>query len=429
MTRGRELTETVGAGGPRPEAERDRPLEVVMVTRRPPEEHGGVERVVRGLIHGMRAARPTWTVQVRSAFSRSGRLEGLDGVSDVLSALRLGWRLRPCTADVLLVHAPECVWGIRLLAKPAWDRRSARRGHPAPALVAVWHGAGRRPHLVLRPEGDPLARLLAGFRSRQERWGLRADRHVVVHSAVRADLGTEYGFDGDSVVIENAIDDEQRARLAGRPPERGDAPLTALWIGQSGHRKGLDVALAAHEIARRENPHLRLLVAGLPPGPPLPGVEWLGVVAPAEVAQVYHRADVLLFPTRYEAHPLVVLEAMTAGLAVIASDAVPAGVVEHGRNGYVITGHDPQDYAAALGTLGADPALRRRLGRASRADAQRFTQSAAVASYIDVVRAAAAARTERSGGRPTGREGVVTRGRILLHRPRRLRPRVRMGGS
>ena len=129
------------------------------------------------------------------------------------------------------------------------------------------------------------------------------------------------------------------------------------WLGQIGYGKGLDVALAAVAEARQDLPGLRLIIAGVPAGTTRRGSGMARNPSPAEVTEIYGRADLLIFPTRYEAFPLVVIEAMAAGLPVIVSDRVPSGIVTDGRNGVVITGHDPSQYAAALRLL-ADPQTR-----------------------------------------------------------------------
>ncbi len=120
-----------------------RPLTMTMVTRRAPTEIGGVERVVAGVVRELARVRPGWRVDVISAFRAGSRIQGMDGLSDVMASLRLGWQLRGSTADVIFVHSPECLWGIRLL-------RAASAATGAPPLVAVWHGAGPVPHLRLR---------------------------------------------------------------------------------------------------------------------------------------------------------------------------------------------------------------------------------------------------------------------------------------
>ena len=335
---------------------------VAMATRRAPSELGGVERVVTSLLAELARTRPSWQVEAVSAFGVGSRLEGMDGLSDVIASLRLGWRLRHSTADVVFVHCPECLWGVRLLRR--------RRG--GPSLVAVWHGAGPTPHLVLRRPGHPLARALAWLRMSGERRALRADAHVAVHSAVVDDLRSWYGLNQSVTVIHNGVDSTVLEQLS-RPTRVRDRPgLTALWVGQTGYAKGLDVALAAVAQARRDLPGLRLAVAGVAAGPATEGVDWLGILPPGRVAEVYRAADVLIFPTRYESFGLVVIEAMAAGLPVIVSDAVPPGIVADDRNGVVIAGHDPSAYAAALMRL-ANSRTRAAMAEACQRDAGRFS--------------------------------------------------------
>jgi glycosyltransferase involved in cell wall biosynthesis len=351
----------------------DRPLEVTLVSRRAASERGGVERVVTSLRAEIARTRPTWRVDTVSAFREGSRLEGMDGLSDLVASLRLGWRLRNSTADVIFVHCPECLWGIRLLRR--------RRG--GPPLVAVWHGAGPARCLILRKPGHPLARALAWLRAAEEKRAVPADGHIAVHAGVADDLRSLYGLSKPVTVIGNAVDAtilDQLSRLARSRQRTG---FTALWLGQIGYGKGLDVALAAGAEARRDLPELRLVIAGVPAGEMAEGVDWLGVLPPDKVAEVYRSADVFIFPTRYEAFPLVVIEAMAAGLPVIVSDAVPPGIVADGRNGVVITGHDPSRYAAALRRL-ADRRIRAAMTEANLEDVRRFTINSMGADYAAV---------------------------------------------
>jgi glycosyltransferase involved in cell wall biosynthesis len=350
-----------------------RPLTVAMATRRTPSELGGVERVVTGLLGELARTHPAWRVDTVSAFRAGSRLQGMDGLSDVIASLRLGWRLRNSAADVVFVHCPECLWGIRLLRR--------RRG--GPPLVAVWHGAGPTPHLVLREPGHPLARALAWLRTTEEMRALAADGHIAVHAGVADDLRFLYGLSKPVTVIENALDATIRDQLARRAPSRERTGLTAVWVGQTGYAKGLDVALAAVAEARHDLPELRLAVVGVPAGQPTVGVDWLGVLSPARMAEVYRTGDLFLFPTRYESFGLVVVEAMAAGLPVIVSDAVGPGIVANGRNGVLIEGHDPSHYAAALRCL-ADPRTRAAMAEANREDVRRFSIESTGAGYAAV---------------------------------------------
>jgi D-inositol-3-phosphate glycosyltransferase len=107
------------------------------------------------------------------------------------------------------------------------------------------------------------------------------------------------------------------------------------------------------------------------------------------MAGVYRDADLFLFPTRYESFGLVVIEAMAAGLPVIVSDVISAGIVTDGRNGVVISGHQPSDYAEALRHL-ASPAARAVIAEASTEDARRFSAGSFGARYAAVAESFAA---------------------------------------
>lgn len=363
-------------------AQPGRPVTMTMATRRAPTEIGGVERVVAGVVRELARVRPTWRVDTISAFQVGSRIEGMDGLSDVIAAFRLGWRLRGSTADVIFVHCPECLWGIRLLRR--------RRG--APPLIAVWHGAGPVPHLRLRRPGHPLARALAWLRTNGERRALAADGHVAVHVQVEECVRSLYGLSAPVTVIDNGLDTTIQEHLA--RPARGRARtagtgLNALWVGQTGYRKGLDVAMAAVAEARAELPGLRLRIAGIPAGKAVEGVDWLGIIPPDRMAEVYRDADLFIFPTRYESFGLVVIEAMAAGLPVIVSDVIGAGIVTDGRNGVVITGHDPSHYAEALRRL-APPATRAEIGETNAEDVRRFNVETTGAGYVAVVESFAA---------------------------------------
>jgi D-inositol-3-phosphate glycosyltransferase len=356
-----------------------------MATRRAPTEIGGVERVVAGVVRELARVRPAWRVDVISAFRAGSRIEGMDGLADILAGFWLVWKLRASTADIIFVHCPECLWGIR------WLRR--RRG--APPVIAVWHGAGPVPHLRLRRPGHPLARALAWLRTTGERRATAADGHVAVHVQVEDCVRALYGLSAPVTIIDNGLDttiQEYLDRPAGgrvRAERTGLTGLTALWVGQTGYRKGLDVAMAAVAEARADLPGLRLRVVGIPAGKATDGVDWLGIIPPDSMAEVYRDADLFIFPTRYESFGLVVIEAMAAGLPVIVSDVIGAGIVTDGRNGVVVAGHHPPDYAEALRHL-APPATRAVIAEANTEDVRRFNVETTGAGYVAIVESFAA---------------------------------------
>lgn len=88
--------------------------------------------------------------------------------------------------------------------------------------------------------------------------------------------------------------------------------------------------------------------------------DWVG---PERVAELIASADILVLPSFTENLPLSVIEAMAAGVAVVATPvgAVP-DIVRDGETGLLVPVGDVGALAAALTRLVLDPALRQRLG-------------------------------------------------------------------
>jgi glycosyltransferase involved in cell wall biosynthesis len=88
-----------------------------------------------------------------------------------------------------------------------------------------------------------------------------------------------------------------------------------------------------------------------------------------DVAARLGEADMFALPSRSEAFPNAVLEAMAAGLPIVATNVggIPE-LIEDGRTGLLVPPEDPMALADRLCRLMADPSLGARLGAAARAD-------------------------------------------------------------
>jgi glycosyltransferase involved in cell wall biosynthesis len=164
-----------------------------------------------------------------------------------------------------------------------------------------------------------------------------------------------------------------------------DAPLVAM-VSTLRPEKAHDVALAAHALLRERFPAARLLVVG--EGPAEHAIEPLVRAAgPAvvmagyrdDVMAVLDAADLLLHPSRMEAFPTTLLEAMAASVPIVATrvGGIPE-IVRDGHEGLLVDAPpDAGQVAAALARLLADPELRRRMGTAARERFEReFTAQA-----------------------------------------------------
>lgn len=177
---------------------------------------------------------------------------------------------------------------------------------------------------------------------------------------------------GRTVVIPNAVDVARapRAALTGRPPR-------VVTVGRLKEPK--DFVGLVHALGRSGMP-FRAVVIGDGPDRPLveeairnarvqDRVELLGERedVPAQLAA----SDVFVLSSRSEGMPISVLEAMAAGLPIVASavGGIPE-LVEDGVSGLLVEAGDVDALAAALRRVLGDTELRERLGAAARARAE-----------------------------------------------------------
>jgi len=168
----------------------------------------------------------------------------------------------------------------------------------------------------------------------------------------------------------------------GEPPVSPGTPslwpgtgLRVLAVGRLSYYKGFDVLL--HALADAPQAQLLLIGSGECESA-LRGlakrlgiadrVRFAGHVDDAALAQAYAQAQVFCLPSieRAEAFGIVLLEAMRAGVPVIASDIPGSGVlhvVRDGETGLLVPPRDPLALAQALRRLDADVELRARLGQ------------------------------------------------------------------
>jgi glycosyltransferase involved in cell wall biosynthesis len=327
--------------------------------------YGGAEQCVVQLARGLpptvdRTVLATEPVppQVAAAVSAlvplppvRGRADGADRVASALAGLR------PDVVHVNLIDPATCV---ELLAGAV--------GSGVPTVADV--------HMV-GTTGDRIAPAYAGCAA------------VLARSRPIADLlAGAYGLPAERLhVIRNGVPVTPAAPPAGAPPGE---PVRIRAVGRLTRQKGFDLLIAATR---------RLVAAGLPVDVAVAGAgrDRDALVAAArglpvrftgfrdDVPAFLRAADVFCLPSRAEALPLALLEAVVAGLPCVATDvgdiaATLAGIA------VVVPPEDVDALTAALAGLVTDPARRRRLAARARAAADRFDERRTVAAVHEVYR-------------------------------------------
>ena len=190
-------------------------------------------------------------------------------------------------------------------------------------------------------------------------------RHVVAVSREFADLAREVLHVPRPTHVLNGVDPVERVRPAGGP-----VPVVAA-LGRLTQQKGFDVLLDAVRLLVDDGVPLQVLLGG--EGRERERLEQRAIGLPVSFTgfatdprELFARADVFALPSRVEALPLVLVEAVSAGLPAVATDV---GDVREALDGVVVVvpPEDPGALAQALRRLLADPADRDRRGSAGAA--------------------------------------------------------------
>jgi glycosyltransferase involved in cell wall biosynthesis len=331
----------------------------------------GGEQQMAYLVEGLRARGHAVTLVLDPRGAAAARLEAagfaverrrMGGEADVISMIGLARTIRRLRPDVLHLHTSHA--------------------HSLGAMAARWAGRTRPAVIVSRRVDFSIYRHsflgLNGWKYRHAldrivcvsgairdvllRDGLGAARLRVVHSAI------------DPARIRDAAPIDVRARL-GLPADCSLALAVGALVEHKGHRHLVD-ALPALKNATSAGSSVRVVIAG--EGPLRPTLEArareLGVadvlVLAGQVQDLpgwFAAADVFAMPSVEEGLGTSVLDAMAAGLPVVASRAGGLSeMIRDGVEGLLVPPADPAALAAGLIRLIRDPIERARLGAAGR---------------------------------------------------------------
>ncbi len=239
-----------------------------------------------------------------------------------------------------------------------------------------------------------------------DRYMNKLDARIAVSSAARHFV-SQY-FPGDYRIIPNGVDVDFYANA--RPfPEFRDGKVNILFVGRLEPRKGAMYLLRAYAKVKARCPQSRLIIVGRGPqlgemrrfvrSEKLGDVFFAGRVDDGDKARFYKTADIYVAPsTGQESFGIVLLEAMAAGCAVIASDIHGyKKVVQRNVSGLLVEPKETDALADAILRLATDTELRSRLGDAGARRAPEFdwkhVTTQLVEVYEQVIAGASAGRT------------------------------------
>jgi glycosyltransferase involved in cell wall biosynthesis len=251
-------------------------------------------------------------------------------------------------------------------------------------------------------EADPASAAIVWLSERPIPWCYRRSGFHAISESTRDDL-VQRGVPAGRIEVIHPGVDADRFRpdpVVGRTPHP-----TFLFLGRLKRYKGVETAIRALALARRQRSDLALDVVGS--GDDRPRLEQLaarsgiadavrfhGRVAEADKLRFLRSAWANVFPSPKEGWGITNVEAAACGTPSLASDAPGLrDSVRHGETGFLVPHGDAAALAERYLALAADPALVERLGRQARAFAEAHSwESAALRTEAHLASLIAAAR-------------------------------------
>lgn len=240
-------------------------------------------------------------------------------------------------------------------------------------LVVTFHGGDAHKNKHYRQQLVPTI-----FQRRLDALKARAALFVCVSESVRAKLA-ERGFPAAKLAVINIGIDLDPVT------EAPQAPPYVFFAGRFVEKKGIPVLVDAIRLLRGRGIDIGFALAGDGPmladmktrAAGLDHVDFLGWQSQSATRHRMRGATLVVVPSvtaaggDAEGLPTVAMEAMSAAVPVVATDAAGlGGVVDNGRNGLIVRAGDPAALADAIQGVVADPARRAAIGAAGRALAE-----------------------------------------------------------
>jgi glycosyltransferase involved in cell wall biosynthesis len=222
----------------------------------------------------------------------------------------------------------------------------------------------------------------------------------VAKNDMETGLHNKWACKSNAVLIHNGI---------AVTPERGERDgvnePVIIFVARLAEPKEPLLALQISELLQRDGCNHRMLIVGDGPQYPICAkyisehqlhAAMLG--KRDDVRELLESSDVFCLFSKWEGLPISILEAMAAGLPVVASavGGIPE-MVEHGKTGYLVEGFSTETAAAYIKILLGDSGLRRQMGNAARTIVrERFALDNMVTNYRRIYEAPSSHRGRRA---------------------------------
>lgn len=191
-------------------------------------------------------------------------------------------------------------------------------------------------------------------------------------------------FPAEYRIIPNGVDFKRFSTPLPPVEKLRDGKLNILFVGRAEKRKGLKFLLEAYPLVKREVPQSRLVIAGpetrrkyepIARKMALQDVVFTDYIPNDELPAYYQTCDVFCAPaTGGESFGIILLEAMAASRAIVASDIEGyASLIDDGVEGLLVPPRDIQALARAIVTLLQDKGKRREMGAHGLKKAERYS--------------------------------------------------------
>jgi phosphatidylinositol alpha-mannosyltransferase len=252
-------------------------------------------------------------------------------------------------------------------------------------MVGTFHASGGKPWYTMF---SPIMKWYL------DRWWSKLDGRIAI-SEVARNYVNKY-FPAEYPIIPNGIDTHHFNNSVTPFEQYQDGKTNIVFVGRLEKRKGFEYLLEAYRLLKPEVPDCRLIQVG--PGVRLrkkyeryihrheiPDVFFTGYATYADLPRYYKTADIVCFPnTGWESFGIVLLEAMSIGRPIIASDINGFNaVLADGVEGIAVPPRDATTLAEAILRLIKDKQLREQMGARGKPKAMQFDWSIIAGKVLD----------------------------------------------